>query len=187
MHKELGLSAAVSKKITNKLETASHSLITAMRASGAGKTGKVQVPDNALTKKMEALQKAHAECLAMLTPKQKARLREIDVQLSGVHGLTHPWMAKELGLSTTQVARINSVIKEGFAESMRGLERAPANLSEQDRAKRIASLRTQQETAAKKMFTSSVKILTPVQIAKWKAMQGKPFKLNGMVSTAARG
>lgn len=179
VQKELGLSAAVSKKISDKMTGL-------LRPSGSAMSGKLTPEQREremaeFKKRFEAIQKSQAECLALLTAPQKARLRQITIQQMGAQAMYNPEIKKELGLSDSQTKRISDLMQQSFRNVFAGRQRKPGERPSREQAmKQMEEFAKKQQAAKAKVDADAVKVLTPAQQSKWKAMKGKPFKLDVM-------
>lgn len=185
VQKELGLSAAVSKKIQDKMMSASRSMMTGPQAPGKPKDQKAQMED--FSKRMAAMQKTQGECVAMLTPAQKSRLKQISIQQMGASAMFNTDVKKELGLNEGQTKQISNIMQAAYRDTFsRPTTKPGTRPSQQDQMKMMQDMAKKQEVAKAKINVQSMKVLTPAQQSKWKAMQGKPFKLDmaGMMRRA---
>ncbi|MGI8924792.1 MAG: hypothetical protein ACR2HJ_12330 [Fimbriimonadales bacterium] len=117
------------------------------------------------------LQKAQAGITKLLTKAQAKRLDQLRLQQSGAFALTDPAVAKALALTAKQKLQLTKIQTSSF--------RPPAPVAK-DSAPRSVD-RAGLETAKKKMEA----VLSAGQKAKWKAMQGKPFKFRMQARRAA--
>ena len=184
VHKELGLSPAVVKKIQDKLTAASKSMTNppSRPNSQSSEARRVQ-----FTKQLEAMQKVQNECLSLLTPAQKARLRQITIQQMGANSMLHPEVKKDLALNATQEKKVMELVQANFREMFPARAPSPnASSKPEDRSKMLQEMMKKQEAAKVKLEAQATKVLTPAQQAKWRAMKGKPFKMDmmGMMRSA---
>lgn len=132
-------------------------------------------------KRMESVQKSQAECLALLSAPQKARLRQITIQQLGAQAMYNPEIKKELGLNDSQTKRIGDLMQETFRKVFAG---SPRKLGEkpsrEQTMKQMEDFAKKQQAAKAKVDDEAAKVLTPAQLSKWKAMKGKPFKIDMM-------
>lgn len=186
VQKELGLSAAVSKKISDKMVAVSRSFSVSTPNSQKPKSQEVQMAE--FRKRMESVQKAQAECLALLSAPQKARLRQITIQQMGAQAMYNPEIKKELGLNDSQTKRIGDLMQQSFRNIFAGAPGKPGERPSREQAmKQMEEFAKKQQAAKAKVDAEAVKVLTSAQQSKWKAMKGKPFKLDmmGMMRRAA--
>jgi len=181
VQKELGLSEAVSKKISAKYMDAMRGLMS--QQPQRGKTQDPKAQRAAFEAQFKKMKQAQLDNLALLTPAQKSRLKQITIQQIGAAGLLNPEIKKELNLTATQEQRINAIVRDGTMQafaSMRGPGGPGGQAKPEDMRKRMAEFAKKQEEWRGKMLVESMKSLKPDQQAKWKAMQGKPFKIDMM-------
>lgn len=136
-------------------------------ATGGGQQGRRMFDPAAMAKQREEQHKALA---AILDAKQMKRLGELSLQQQGARALTQEETQKALGLSADQVAKIKDIqTKEG--EAMQSLMEKMRN-QELTREEMQASM----EKNNKALTDELTKVLTTDQAAKFKEMQGAPFK-----------
>lgn len=104
---------------------------------------------------------------SVLTETQKKRLRELELQWQGPTALMNPEIAKEVGLTQEQRAKIMGILREQF-QGLR--DRSP-----QGGVRDPQALEKAREEAEKKIL----EVLTPAQRQKWDQMLGKPFNFEG--------
>lgn len=140
---------------------------TEMRSAGEGGE---DAQKTIQTKMMALFEDMAKDALAILTEPQKKRLQELYVQSSGPLAVTQPDLAKEIGLTEAQKAKIDDL------ERMQG--EATQNLWEQVNNQEIdrdeAMERMQKNS--KIMETEVGKVLTPAQRDKLKVLGGAPFE-----------
>ncbi len=121
----------------------------------------------AMQKYMENMQK---EVGAIVTKEQVARLKEINIQISGSRSAMIPAIQKEIGLSDAQVAKLKGLqakqqeANQALFQKMRDQEITREEL--QEAMKKNSTV----------MDTEVAKVLTDGQKAKLKTMGGKEFK-----------
>jgi Spy/CpxP family protein refolding chaperone len=119
--------------------------------------------------KRQELTKANEKAIAkILDEKQQKRVKQISLQVQGTRALSNEEVAKELKLSDKQKDQLKE-IQDKSREEMRGLFGGGGDREEA--MKKMEKIRT--ETNEKSMG-----VLTADQKAKFKAMQGEPFKLD---------
>lgn len=177
IRKELGITGEQAKKIEAAMP---------QRAAGGGNAAPpVGEPSQAdREKQREELQ---AKIDAILTPAQKTRIQQIQLQMAGARALTSPEIAKDLGLSSEQTKKIEEIVPQRVPGGPQagggqgGRQNAPGGggfsspgaqggggqrMTPEERQK-------QREDQLKKVN----EVLTPEQRAKWEAMKGKPFEM----------
>ena len=124
-------------------------------------------------KKSEETTKAAEEKLRkILDEKQMARLNQLRLQREGIAALSRPEVAKELGLSEDQVAKIRKLQQQGRpgfgGPGAKGGPGGPGG----DFREMMAQMQKQRE----KLQADVLAVLTEEQRAKWTEMKGKEFK-----------
>lgn len=112
----------------------------------------------------------NAEALAVLTPAQLSRFHEIQNRILGYTMVFAPRIQKELGLSKSQVGRIEKIRVRGLefvAQANRSFEEGTVNHDK--RLELLRDYRIEQSTEIKK-------ILTPAQVAAFAKICGNPVK-----------
>lgn len=107
---------------------------------------------------------------SVLTDAQRKRLRELELQWQGPIALTDPEVAKQVGLTEEQQAKIRGIVQETF-QSLRPQPGQPGGAP----GARMEEFRKAREQAEKKIL----EVLTPAQREKWQQMLGKPFEFQG--------
>jgi hypothetical protein len=183
VQRELGLSDAVSKKISAKYMTAMRGMMSQQPQRDKPLDAKAQRAS--FETRLKKMKQAQQENLALLTPPQKARLKQITLQQAGAAGLLNPEVKKELKLTPPQEQRIGAIVRDGSMQMFAGM-RGPGAPNRggppkrEEMQKRMGEFAKKQEVWRAKMLAESIKSLKPDQQAKWKAMQGKPFKMDMM-------
>jgi uncharacterized protein YPO0396 len=142
------------------------------RRGGGGGNGDAQPAGQRPTREAMAQRRAEQEKKVneILTPDQQKRLKEIQVQLAGPQVLTVDEFQKELGLTTAQIAKVES-LQRTYREAMTSV-REKAQKQELDRQAAADAQKKNVDTLREELQ----KVLTPAQAEKLKAMGGKPFK-----------
>jgi Spy/CpxP family protein refolding chaperone len=123
------------------------------------------LPPEQRRERMQALRQKY-DPATILNETQRKRLRELELQWQGPFALTDPEIAKQVGLTEEQQAKIRGIIQETF-QSMRGQPGQPGE--------RMQEFQKAREQAEKRML----EVLTPAQREKWQQMLGKPFEFQG--------
>jgi hypothetical protein len=110
---------------------------------------------------------------AILDEKQMKRLDEIAFQQQGTRALTRETTQKALGLSSDQVAKIKDLLQKQQDANRSVMEKMQSQELTQEEARAAFDKNT------KTLDEQLLKILTDEQSAKFKDMQGKPFKIEG--------
>ncbi len=140
---------------------------TSMRGAGDGGEDAMKA---AQTKMMAMFEDMAKDALSVLTEGQKKRLQELYVQSSGPLAVSQPDIAKEIGLSEAQKAKIDD-LQRMQGEATQGLwERVNNQEIERDEAMETMEKNT------KVMDAEVGKILTQPQRDKLKALGGTPFE-----------
>ena len=120
--------------------------------------------------RLERTREEKAKLAEVLLPNQIKRLTEIFVQVNGVRALDDEDIAKELGISEAQKAKLAEV-RQANGEAMRNQGReAFAGLDEAGRAAKFAEMRKESDGKL-------LAVLTADQQKKFEAMKGKPFAM----------
>lgn len=146
---ELKLTAAQKKSVEN-----------AMKQLGVPRPGEKR-PQFDMKTAQENVKKAEATIKKTLTAAQLQRLNELSLQRMGAFAITGDEVSKKLGLTQAQRDKINKVRQDGFKKFQ---QQGQSGRRGPD-PKITASIKKNIEA-----------VLTSAQLAKWKAMQGKPFK-----------
>ncbi|GBC91853.1 hypothetical protein HRbin15_00312 [bacterium HR15] len=109
---------------------------------------------------------------SVLTDAQRKRMRELELQWQGPFALNNPEIAKQVGLTEEQQAKIRGIIQETF-QSMRG-QFQPGQPPGQP-GERMQEFQKAREQAERKIL----EVLTPAQREKWQQLLGKPFEFQG--------
>jgi hypothetical protein len=118
----------------------------------------------------ERTREERAKLAEILLPNQIKRLNEIFVQVNGVSALQDEEIAKELGISEAQKAKLAEVRQANDEASRSQGREAFAGLDDAARGAKFAEMR--KESDAKLLA-----VLTPDQQKKLEAMKGKPFAM----------
>jgi hypothetical protein len=130
--------------------------------------------------------------LASLEETQKARLRQIALQIAGPEALKDPAVANDLGLTASQKTSIKTLLNRvitrevAFDEELaQKLLKVPQTGSPKDiNAKRLAIVTAAQperdRLAALKSADEgkALGFLTPAQLEKWKTLLGEPYRFS---------
>lgn len=159
---ELGLSSAQVRRI-DAIRSAYRADAREIVASAADPSTSRKEAAHALAK---AGEKANKSVLALLTPAQTQRLKQIELQKLEGTMLTSPAVQKSLGLTPSQQSKIAG-IQDG---QLRNADRITAafEAGRIDRQERIEQLRTLRLKASKSMLS----VLTGAQRAQLEAMKG---------------
>ena len=115
------------------------------------------------------------ELKTLLTPTQRARLRQIDWQRQGIEGLSHPEVVKTLKINPQQQAELAALNREIF-KTVRGLlnpagkDRPVSNTVDEILRRKVQELVREKEAKVQQ-------ILTKKQQQEWQEIQGPPFDL----------
>src|SRR5260370_607389 len=114
----------------------------------------------------ELNQETETAILAILNPKQAKRFKQISYQRQGISALASPEVAETLGLTDAQQKEIRK-INEDTNPAIR--RRQGGGFPDEDVRKKMEEMR-------KAADAKVLKMLTAAQQAKWKELQGEPFK-----------
>ncbi|MBA3725228.1 MAG: hypothetical protein H0W86_01945 [Armatimonadetes bacterium] len=154
-------------KLTANQRKSLDKMRTDMMAGFRTNNGKQVTPDQ----RRAQLQKAQAGITKLLTRAQANRLDQLRLQQSGAFALSDPAVAKALAMTAKQKSQLTKIQISSF--------RPPAPVAKDSAPRRVD--RAGLEIAKKKMEA----VLSVAQKAKWKAMQGKPFKFRMQARRAA--
>ncbi len=187
VQKELGLSPATTKKIDAKMSTFMRPMTPQKSANGKPPSQEQMMSE--FQKRMKDMQKAQAECVAMLTPAQKTRLRQISIQQIGAGAMLSSDVRKELALTPAQEKKIGDVLQQSYQSMGRTMPRNSTASTPEAQRKVFQEMMAKQEQIKLQTTKNAEATLTPAQRTKWKAIQGKPFKIDmaGMMRGRARG
>jgi hypothetical protein len=146
---------------------------------------------------LAALAKMKQGILAVLTPAQLRRTREVTLQKISLPALADKVVADRIGMTSTQLSKFRKTLESG-ASQVSAIQRAAfapifkkyqASSAQSEADKRKAQKQGQKEMQAtearilpamqkiKLDITAQLQgILTPAQRASWAALQGTPFK-----------
>lgn len=112
-----------------------------------------------------------SRCIAILNPAQEARLKEIGIQHHGIFSAGNPDVAKELGLSDSQVKQINGYRKQ-YVDTMNSVSQRrakeiravpqPKNVKDE---KQVAAYRKKLQEVANRTRDRDIKIIDDKRIA----------------------
>lgn len=146
------------------------------------------------------LENLKKQALAVLTPPQLARLRELTLQRLGLIALTDDGVAGRVGLSPTQIGRLKTAFQNGrtkflavqqsartaagpVAAQYKGRKpktQAEATALKKEIEGKLTPIRArflpQLQAVGKETDVQMLAVLTPPQKAKWNALKGRPFK-----------
>ncbi|HLJ92314.1 MAG TPA: PVC-type heme-binding CxxCH protein [Gemmataceae bacterium] len=114
----------------------------------------------------ELNQETEAAIQAVLKPEQGKRLQQITYQRQGIQALVSPEVVRALGLTSAQQAEIRKLTEANGAAPRRQFGGGFPDDSQ----------RKKMEDARKATETKILQLLTAAQQAKWKELQGEPFR-----------
>ncbi|MCX7799760.1 MAG: hypothetical protein N2109_05390 [Fimbriimonadales bacterium] len=132
-----------------------------------GPGGDWQARMEEMRKMMEAQDK---EINQILTPQQQKRMKEIRLQLMGAFAFNDPEIRKELGLTSQQISRIEELQRKAGEANMALFQRMRNNEITREQGQQAM------QNNQKVLETETLKVLTPEQQNKLKAMKGAEFK-----------
>lgn len=103
----------------------------------------------------------------VLTAQQRTRLQQLELQWNGAISLVNPAVARQLGLSAQQQARIREIAARGAAETHNATRGQPKH------EKKIAEAQLRE-----RVNQQILSVLTPQQRAQWQRMLGTPFQFS---------
>jgi Spy/CpxP family protein refolding chaperone len=127
----------------------------------------------------ETAAKTQKKVEGILLPHQLKRIKEIQVQMQGLRALANPEVAKELGLTEEQQAKIKAANEEAMKAMQEMFQGGMRNLSQEERT----AAREKMDKAQKDTETKLMEVLTAEQKEKLEKMKGEKFD----TSTLMRG
>ncbi|MEJ5170981.1 MAG: hypothetical protein WHU10_08335 [Fimbriimonadales bacterium] len=106
----------------------------------------------------------------VLTPQQQQRLKEIRIQLMGPMALMDKDIQKQLGLTSQQVSKLEELQRKAGEANMSLFQKMRDGSVTREQAQQAM------QNNQKALETESMRVLTPDQQAKLKAMRGAEFK-----------
>lgn len=164
---ELKLTADQKSKVQAISDKMREERRAAFQGGGGGGGGQDMQARMAEMQKMSA--KYDAEVLAVLTPEQTTRIKQLAVQMAGANYPMGEEGQKALGVTSDQQSKLRA-LQDKQREAMAALFERMRN-QELD----FASMNTEREKMDKIMAEEVGKILTAEQKAKWEELKGKPF------------
>lgn len=155
---------------------------------------KMTGPDDTM---LRMLAKLKGNVMGVLSAGQLKRLREISLQAYALNGLMDSVVAKRVGISTAQLAKMRTTFEQGSKSANAVVEKAVSGVNdkfknaapktEAEKKATIASYEQQSKAAMTQVEPSVQKIrentrqqilamITPKQKAAFLALQGKPFR-----------
>lgn len=129
------------------------------------------LPPEQRREQRQALQQRY-DPTSVLTDAQRKRLRELELQWQGPSALLDPEIARQVGLTEEQQAKIRGIIQESF-QAMR--ERFQPGQPPEQSGDRMQEIQRAREQTEKKIL----EVLTPAQRERWQQLLGKPFEFQG--------
>ena len=190
VQRELGVTAAQRDKMNEYANTYN----TELKAYQAQRQKDHKMPtlDDTVA---DMLDKVKQNVMAVLSPSQLRRLREISLQAFGLNGIMDDTVAKRVGLSTSQLSKMRKTYADGSKQANDIMSKAmqPVNQKFKVKPKNAQQEQTmenqyvQQSKLAMSMVMPQVQkvndqtqaqmlgIITSKQRAAYLALQGKPF------------
>jgi hypothetical protein len=110
------------------------------------------------------------EALALLTPDQAARLKEIRLWIGGASALNDPGLAKELGLSAEQIQKLDWIAQDEFSEQSHVGRLSREAFADNPNARSSAWKEIAQQAEAQRLS-----VLTDDQRAQFDKLRGPKF------------
>jgi hypothetical protein len=130
--------------------------------------------DNLLKKIQELNDLDNKVLFETLQPNQEKRLKQIVLQQKGPDAFTDPEVATALALTDDQRREIARIDKDTVNELIRSLNEPTGDQGALQ--KQAEELEKKMNLMGKAANEKKLKLLTDKQIAKWKELQGEPFK-----------
>lgn len=178
VQKDLKLSPAVAQKAQGVLMEEGMKMMPLLTGGAQGAKGKSPADRTAMMKQIfAAYNRMEARTLALLTPSQQARLKQLTLQSLGASAALQPKVAAELGLTAAQKSTLGTkiaTIQKSAYSAMSGGQASP-----QDWQVRMRQFAAKQQAAKAASEKALLAVLTPAQEKKWNAMLGKRLPLTG--------
>jgi len=160
-----------------KLDDAQQSLRQAMQEAFQGNRQNMspEEREKAMAKVQELQLKAVSD---ILDQNQLKRFKQLELQRTGASALLQPAVAKELGLTDAQKAKLRDLRQQQMADMRSMFQNAGdmRNMTQEERQQRMK----QMQDLRKKNDEAMLNVLTAEQKAKWTSMLGTPFKFPEM-------
>lgn len=156
--------------------------------------GKTQ-PKRDQNREMKMVSDLKTQVLNILTDNQIVRLRQISLQAIGVAALADDTVAKRVGLNTTQITKVRSIVQKGLADGQKVNDDAvnqakkgikePKTEAEQKKAQEAfqknwknigPGAQKKLDFIRNKSIADVLAVLTPGQKTVWKGLIGPEFK-----------
>ncbi|RYG25422.1 hypothetical protein EON82_07200 [bacterium] len=179
VQKELKLSPANAAKVQNAFMEEAMKLLPVVTGGQSGKP----VPQAERMKAMMAgVTKMQTRLASMLTPPQRARLRQLTLQSIGPAAVLQPKVATQLGLTPAQKSRLQASISAANQKIAAGSMQGRTQQDFQAQLQKMGKLQAAAKVAGDKALAAT---LTAPQKAKWRAMLGRPFKMSGFLGAGS--
>jgi hypothetical protein len=176
VQKDMHMSPALVKKeqsIFMEQAMAMLPLVMNKQGKGSGAAGASPFGQGADTKKvLDAVHAMMAKVVEPLSASQRTRFHELTLQYIGPTALLQPKIEKQLGLTSAQQEKLSTLITTS-SERIRASIRGPGTSGiNPNMLTQMGPAQAQARAAEERKLPS---ILTSAQLAKWKALQGKPL------------
>jgi len=196
VQKQLGITEAQRAKM-NEAAGKNQAFLQKLEADYRGQEMTPELQKKIQPRLAASMKTLKSDVLSQLTPAQTKRLREVTLQRASWSGVADERVAKEIGLSSAKLKEYRAVLQAGAQKAL-SISRAavdpiviryqgmkPKDQASADAMQKKAKLEVQ---AAQKAVAPQIKqvdidtkkklqsLLTPAQIAKYKELQGKPFR-----------
>jgi Spy/CpxP family protein refolding chaperone len=111
----------------------------------------------------------------ILLPNQVERLKQLNLQLSGLRALDNEEVAKALNITDDQKSKLTAVREEG-GEKMRELFQGGQDLSPDERREQFEKNREKMTELRKEQEEKTLAVLTPEQKEQFEKMKGEKFE-----------
>ena len=176
VQKDMHMSAALVKQeqsIFMQQAMAMLPLVMGKQGKGGGAAGASPLGQGVDSKKvLDAVHAMMAKVVEPLSAQQRARFHELTLQYIGPTALLEPKVVKQLVLTAAQQQKLATLItnsSERIRASIPGPGKSGFNAGT---LTQMGQAQTQARAAQEHKLPS---ILTPAQLAKWRALQGKPL------------
>jgi len=185
---ELGVTAAQRAKMDQYADDYNNSLKLYLQQLKKQNKANEPMPDGTV---VMMLSKLKQNVMAILTPAQLRRLREISLQAYGLNGILDTTVAKKIGLSESQIAKMQETYKAGskkandiMADAIKPVDKEfkgkPKNQDYEAKGKAaVNAAMPQVQKVNDDTQAAMLAIFTPQQKKAFLALQGKVFHSNG--------
>lgn len=167
VRKELGLSHSTAVRVLDLLNYAAYLNRGGLMTTAESETLEAERKKN----NPEVLQR---RAVALLSSEQQNRLAQIGYQRGGPFVFNDAWIVQKIGVSATQQKQIESAQKQ-ILKSYSQSRNASQPVGEAQVSDAVAAAKRENDRITQQCRTALLRILTPIQQSRWKALLGTPF------------